>query len=71
MNKALKKFVAMVEAEGMTVETGGKHFKVLHNGQRVGTVATTGETNALRQAVRDLARQGLFRDEKQARSVKF
>jgi len=71
-NKALKRFVELVEADGMTVEHGGKHYKVLdRKGNRVGTLSTSGETNALRQAVRDLARQGLFSDEKKARSVKF
>ena len=72
VNKALKRFVELVQAEGMTVEQGGKHLKVLdRTGNRVGTVSTTGETNALRQAVRDLARQKLFANEKEARSIKF
>lgn len=71
MNKSMKRFVALVEANGMTVEQGSKHYKVLHMGKMVGTVAHTGETNALRQAVRDLARQKLLKDEKQARMMKF
>lgn len=71
--KAYRKFVKMVEAEGLTVVQGGnKHHKVLDNsGKLVSTVSHTGETNAFRQAVRDLARQGLFKDEKQARATKF
>lgn len=72
MNKALRKFVKMVEAEGLSVEAGGKHYKVLDmKGNRVGTVSTTGETNALKQAIRDLDRQGLLKDGKEARKVKF
>lgn len=70
--QALKKFVALVEKHGITVEQGGKHMKVLHNGKTVGTLSTSGESNALKQAIRDLDRQGLLgEDGKEARKVVF
>jgi hypothetical protein len=72
MNKALRQYVKLVEQHGMTVEQGGKHFRVLKQGHLVATLSSSGETNAMRQSIRDLARKGLFgKDEKQARSVKF
>jgi hypothetical protein len=72
MNKALKQYVKLVEQYGMTVEQGGKHFRVLKKGNLVATLSTSGETNAMRQSIRDLARKGHFgKDEKRARMVKF
>lgn len=70
--KSMKDFERLVGKYGVSVQHGGKHASLVHNGRRVGTLATTGEASALRQAVRDLARQGIFgSDEKVVRSVKF
>lgn len=70
--QALRKFTKIVEAHGITVEQGGKHLKVMHNGKQVGTLASSGECNAFKQAIRDLDRQGLLgNDGKEARKQSF
>lgn len=70
--QALRKFEKLVEKHGITVVQGGKHLKVLHNGRTVGTLSTSGESNALKQAIRDLDRQNLLgKDGKEARKVVF
>ena len=69
--KTLRKFEKLVQAHGLKLEQGrrGGHYAVTKNGARVGTLSTSGETNALRQAVRDLCRQNLLPQE--ARRVTF
>lgn len=70
MNKSLKRYVDTIKPHGLTLETGSKHHKVKDSaGRTVATVSGTGEANALRQSIRDLARQGLVPNE--ARRVKF
>lgn len=71
-NKALDKYTKLVAEYGCKVEHGGKHYSILHNGARVGTLSGTGEQNALRQSIRDLARQGIFgENEAKVRKIKF
>jgi hypothetical protein len=62
VTKAHKDFERIVRQRGVTLEQGGKHYKIVHNGRQVGVLAKTGETNALRQAMRDLRRQGIVGD---------
>lgn len=69
MNKTLKTYKKLVESYGLTFEHGTKHYIVSKDGKRVGTVAGTGEQNALRQSLRDLRRGGYVDD--QACRVKF
>lgn len=71
MPKLHKNFEKLLKSNGLVIEQGKGHYSVTKNGTRVGTVSSSGEANALRQAVRDLARQGLLKDEKQARMTKF
>jgi Spy/CpxP family protein refolding chaperone len=61
-SKALQAFAKVVAQYGVTTEDGGKHITLRKDGRRVGTLAVTGETNALRQAMRDLRRQGIVGD---------
>ncbi len=64
-----KQFRALIESYGLTMEHDKGHMSVRKDGKRVGTVSHTGEANALKQAIRDLARQGLVGDE--ARRITF
>jgi hypothetical protein len=66
---AHKQFVNLVGSYGLRVEHTKGHYAVTKDGKRVGTVSHSGEVNAYRQAIRDLARQKLVGDE--ARRVKF
>lgn len=69
--KAYKTFEKLVRTHGMELRQTrrGGHFAVLHDGRRVGTLSNGGETNAYKQAVRDLCRQDLLPQE--ARRVSF
>lgn len=67
--KQRKQYEATIKRYGLTLDVGKGHLAVLKDGKRVATVSSTGETNALRQSIRDLARLGLVGDE--ARRVKF
>lgn len=69
MDKALKSYRKAIEPHGLKLEKGTKHFKVTKNGHTVATVSKTGESNALRQSIRDLARLGLVPDS--TRRLKF
>lgn len=70
MNKSLKRYVDTIKPHGLTLETGSKHHKVKDaSGNTVATVSGTGEANALRQSIRDLARLGLVPDA--TRRIKF
>lgn len=70
MNKAIKRYADTIKPFGLTLESGKKHHKVKDaSGRTVATVSGTGETNALRQSIRDLARQGLVPNE--TRRIKF
>ena len=62
MSKALRRFEDTVKGRGVEVRQAGKHLKLVHNGRQVGVLAKTGETNAYRQAMRDLRRQGIVGD---------
>lgn len=61
-DKNLRTFEAAVRAHGVIVERGSKHYKIVHNGRQIGILASTGEMNAYRQAMRDLRRQGIVGD---------
>lgn len=70
MNKSMKKYATAIKPHGLTVEHAKKHYIVRDNaGKLVATVSGTGETNALRQSVRDLWRAGLVPDD--VKRIKF
>ena len=56
-NASWRKFVKTLEGYGCTVEHSSKHAAIRFNGARIATVATTGELNTFRQAVRQIAQQ--------------
>ena len=68
--KTHQQLVSLMRQYGLDVEKyDGGHIAITKDGARVGTVSHTGESNACRQAVRDLWRQGLV--DEAAKRVKF